>query len=205
MLELPLVGLAANRRCNHSEVGARHRVMWMFFALVSVADVDRGRLHSGARFEKARSWGGPTSLSGRQSNRSSTTEASAGTAHEPAIDEVPRGECRACERYALAVYGCIDKHAGPVQGRSAREVGPDSACGFQPPAPSLPIIKVQKGELQDVRRLGETASRQQFRAAYRKELFGAQPDSVEARPIAVAVTHREVDILARKVDVVQRS
>ncbi len=45
---------------------------------------------------------------------------------------------------------------------------------------------------------------QQFRTAYREQFFCAQPHRVEARPVAVAVTHGEVDFLAREVDVMQR-
>jgi hypothetical protein len=52
--------------------------------------------------------------------------------------------------------------------------------------------------------LTEPAARQQLRTAYGKQLFGAEPDGVESGPIAVAVAYRKIDLLARKVDMMQR-
>ena len=46
--------------------------------------------------------------------------------------------------------------------------------------------------------------REQSRAADRKQLFRAQIDGIEPGPIAGAVSDREIDILASKVDVVHR-
>ena len=43
------------------------------------------------------------------------------------------------------------------------------------------------------------------RAAHWKQFLGAQPGDVQAGPISVAVTNRQIDILARKIDVLQRA
>src|SRR5262249_38352846 len=48
------------------------------------------------------------------------------------------------------------------------------------------------------------AARQQFRAAYRKQLLAAQLHRIEAGPVAVAVAHGEVHFLSREIDVMQR-
>ena len=44
---------------------------------------------------------------------------------------------------------------------------------------------------------------QQLRAAHGEQLLGAQADDIEAGPIAVAMTHGKVHVLAREVDVMQ--
>ena len=60
-------------------------------------------------------------------------------------------------------------------------------------------------KLEDIGHLVEAAAaRQQLRTAYRKELFGAQSNGIKSGPIAIAMAHRKVDLLAREVDVVQR-
>ena len=64
---------------------------------------------------------------------------------------------------------------------------------------------MQQRKFQQVRRLGETVTTgHQFGAADRKKLLGAQTDSVESAPIAVAVSDRDVDILTGKVDMMHR-
>ena len=52
--------------------------------------------------------------------------------------------------------------------------------------------------------MDSTLAAEESRAANRKQLFGAQIDGIEPNPIAGAVTDREIDILASKVDVVHR-
>ncbi len=45
---------------------------------------------------------------------------------------------------------------------------------------------------------------QELGAAHREQLFGAEPRNVEPRRRAVAVTDRDIDILAREIDVMKR-
>ena len=60
-------------------------------------------------------------------------------------------------------------------------------------------------KLEHVRWLGQAvAARKQLWTAHRKQLFGAQTHDVEARPIAIAMPHGEIDVLAREVYVMQR-
>ena len=58
---------------------------------------------------------------------------------------------------------------------------------------------------QHVGGLGQAiAPDKQLGAAHREQLLGAQPNDVEAGPIAVAMANGEIDVLAREVHVVQR-
>jgi hypothetical protein len=69
---------------------------------------------------------------------------------------------------------------------------------------SARLVHVDQRKLQNVRGLGDAAlARQQLRTAQSKEVFRAQPYRVQPRPIAVAVTHREVNFLARKIHMMQ--
>jgi hypothetical protein len=52
--------------------------------------------------------------------------------------------------------------------------------------------------------LAEPAARQQFWAADGKELLAAELHGVGPRPVAVAMTHRHVDVFACKVDMMHR-
>src|SRR5215467_3988449 len=64
---------------------------------------------------------------------------------------------------------------------------------------------MQQRELQDVCRTENAPlAAKECRAAYGEELVRAEIDRVETRPVASAMTDREIDLLARKVDVVHR-
>jgi len=64
---------------------------------------------------------------------------------------------------------------------------------------------MQQRELQDVCRTANAPlAAKECRAAYGEELVRAEIDRVETRPIASTMTDREIDLLARKVDVVHR-
>ena len=64
---------------------------------------------------------------------------------------------------------------------------------------------MQQSELQDVCRTANAPlAAKECRAAYGEALVRAEIDRVETRPVASAMTDREIDLLARKVDVVHR-
>src|SRR5215469_13757970 len=63
---------------------------------------------------------------------------------------------------------------------------------------------MQQRKLQNVRRTADALAAKEGGAAYGKELVRAEIDRVEARPVASTMTDREIDLLARKVDVAHR-
>src|SRR6266702_7523437 len=72
----------------------------------------------------------------------------------------------------------------------------------QPVRPIGSAVEVNERKLQDVSHPADTAtSRQELRTAHGKEPLRGEPDGVQARPIAVAVTHGKIDLLAGKIDV----
>jgi len=74
-------------------------------------------------------------------------------------------------------------------------------------APLRPIraaVEMDQRKFQDIRRLAEPAACQEFWAADGKELFATQLHGIETRPVAIAVTHRHVDVLAREIDMMPR-
>ena len=92
------------------------------------------------------------------------------------------------------------RHWASVQKPSTRR-----SCYLQPSRPVPPIIQVQQRKLQDILWATDAAPAvQEGWAANREQLFRAQIDGIEPNPIAAAMTDREIDILARKVDVMHR-
>ena len=70
--------------------------------------------------------------------------------------------------------------------------------------PVGPAVQVDQRKLEDIGRLAQPAAPgQQFWTAHREQLFRAELDRVEARPVAVAMADREIDFLAREVDMMQ--
>src|SRR5215467_2688896 len=64
---------------------------------------------------------------------------------------------------------------------------------------------MQQRKLQNVRRTADAPlAAKEGRAAYGEELLRAEVDRLEARPVASTMTDREIDLFARKVDVVHR-
>ena len=64
---------------------------------------------------------------------------------------------------------------------------------------------MQQREFQQVRRfLDAIASGNKLGGANRKKLLRAKPHDIEPGPIAMAVSHRQVDFLTREVDVMHR-
>src|SRR5215469_15112303 len=64
---------------------------------------------------------------------------------------------------------------------------------------------MQERELQDVCRTADAPlAAKEGGAAYGEELLQAEIDRVEARPVTSTMTDREIDLLARKVDMVHR-
>src|SRR5215471_5162155 len=63
---------------------------------------------------------------------------------------------------------------------------------------------MQQRKLQNVRRTADALAAKEGGTAYGKELLRAKIDRVEARPVASTMTDREIDLLARKVDMVHR-
>ena len=89
---------------------------------------------------------------------------------------------------------------GPCESSAPRDPG-----RLQPLRPVLAVVEMQQRKFQHVRRLGEPiAPGEQLGAADREQLLGAQARDIEAGPVAVAVAHGEIDVLAREVDVMQR-
>ena len=72
-------------------------------------------------------------------------------------------------------------------------------------APVAPLVDVQQRVVPEVgRRAQGAAAARERRAAHRKQFLGAQPGDVQAGPMSVAVTDRQIDIFARKIDVLKR-
>jgi hypothetical protein len=65
---------------------------------------------------------------------------------------------------------------------------------------------VDKGKLEHIGRFCEPmamASGEQLGAAHRKQVLRAEPRHIKTLPVAVAMAHGEVDVLAREIDVMQ--
>ncbi len=125
--------------------------------------------------------------------------------HEPAVDQVPGRERRAGERDTLAVDRGVDRHAGAVQDGSVRDLCIGDARRLQPARPVRPAVDVDQRKLENIGRLAQPSSPgQQLWTAHREQLLRAELDRVEARPVAVAMADREIDFLARKIDMMQR-
>ena len=120
--------------------------------------------------------------------------------YDTSIDEIPGCERAARERNALAVDGGIDQHAGAIHDRAVRQIGTVDAGRVEPPPPVLAPIEMQEGKFQDVARLMQAGLFHQLGAAHRKQLLAAQALDVQPGPVAVAVPHRQIDLLACKVD-----
>jgi len=106
----------------------------------------------------------------------------------------------------LAVGSGIDGHARLAEDRSARSIDLRRAGRFEPAIPIPAVGHVQeRAALQVRRRLQCRSTAKIFRAANGKELFGAEPGRVQARPLAVAVSDRQIDVLAGEIDMLKRS
>lgn|SRR5215510_5484277 len=85
-----------------------------------------------------------------------------------------------------------------------RELGAVDTGKLQPSRPVFPVIDVDKRELEHIGGLGKAvAAGKQVRTAHREKLLGAQTHDIEARPVAITVPDSEIDVFARKVDMVQ--
>ena len=124
--------------------------------------------------------------------------------HEPAIDQIPSRQCGARKRNALPVDCGIDHHAGPIEHRTVGDACVIYANAAQPFLPIGTAVEMDQGILQNIGSSAKAPSTgQELCAAYGKEPFGAKPDSIETWPIAIAVTHSEINFFAREIDVMQ--
>lgn len=86
-----------------------------------------------------------------------------------------------------------------------RELSAYDPGHLKPSRPVFSVIHMDQRKFQHVGWLNEAiAPGKQLRAAYRKQLLRAEARHIKTRPVTVTVTHREVNVLARKVDVMQR-
>ena len=84
-----------------------------------------------------------------------------------------------------------------------RDVGCLEPRRLQPLRPVSAAIQVEQRKPEDIGRLSQAATRQQFRTAYGKKLLCTQPDTFQSRPIPLAVADGQVDVLSGEVDVMQ--
>ena len=58
--------------------------------------------------------------------------------------------------------------------------------------------------MRDIARRVQRAGAQQFRAAHRKQLLGAETRHVHSRPLSIAMADCQVDVFAREIDMLHR-
>ncbi len=125
--------------------------------------------------------------------------------HQAALPEIPGDQRCPCQRDALAVDGCVDRHAGLVEHRAARGRASADPGHLQPPLPVAPVVAMEEPMAHDVhRRAQRVPPAQKAGAADRKQLLRGEAGDMQARPFAFAMPDRDVYVLAREIDVLQR-
>lgn len=102
----------------------------------------------------------------------------------------------------MSVDRGIDQHARAVQNRAVNGPGMGDAGVLEPCRPRLAVVEVQQRKLEHVRRPRELC--RELGTAHRKQVFGAEPGDVQARPMALTVADRNIDVFAGEIDVMHR-
>src|SRR4051812_48187194 len=85
-----------------------------------------------------------------------------------------------------------------------QELDIGNASDLEPRRPVFSIIEMQQRKPRHVRKLRHsTVLREELWAAHDEQLLRAQASNLKSRPIPIAVTHGDIDVLSGEVDMME--